>query len=137
MLETLTEISQIICFEEPKDDKPKEALNGLNSTSETDVVAEKPDKTVSSHLKVAPNPLPSLYLLGWDLSRPDHPSELSESISISTLGFLNRKEMIQMYTHPEAMASSSLSTKRARYKPQFDIYSLGVRNLSSHCFPVV
>jgi hypothetical protein len=137
MLKTLTEMSQIICFEEPRGVKPKEALNRLDSTSEADIVEERPGKPSSLHLKVAPKPLPSLYLLGWDLSRPDHPSELSESISISTLGFLNRKEMIQMYTHPEAMASSSLSTKRARYRPQFDIYSLGVRRFLSLCFLVV
>ncbi|RYP36003.1 hypothetical protein DL767_003570 [Monosporascus sp. MG133] len=71
----------------------------------------------------APDPLPQFYLVGWDLSRPEHASELSETLSVSTAGYRSRREAIRMYSHPDTHAE--LATKQ-RYRPQFDIYSLGL-----------
>ncbi|KAF6827128.1 hypothetical protein CPLU01_09294 [Colletotrichum plurivorum] len=70
-------------------------------------------------------PLPPFYLVGWDLSRPDHPMELSETLSVSTAGFKNKRGAILLYSHPEMHAHSS-SSKKPRYRAQFDIYSLGL-----------
>ncbi len=73
-----------------------------------------------------PSPFPSFYLLGWDLSRPDHPEELSESISISTLGLQTKRETIRMYTHPDVFCAKQQKGKRPRYHARWDIYSIGV-----------
>ncbi|KAK6215164.1 hypothetical protein QIS74_08183 [Colletotrichum tabaci] len=70
-------------------------------------------------------PLPPQYLVGWDLSRPDHPLELSETLSISTAGFQSRRDEILLYNHPSLHAQSA-SGKRPRYCARFDIYSLGL-----------
>lgn len=69
--------------------------------------------------------LPPFYLVGWDLSRPDHPLELSETLSVSTAGFQNKRDAILLYSHPELHAQSK-SGKTPRYRAQFDIYSLGL-----------
>lgn len=76
-------------------------------------------------LTIAPAPLPTFYLLGWDLSRPDHPSELSETLSVSTSGYQSKRDIIQMYTHPDASRRAD-DTPRTRYCPRFDIYSMGL-----------
>ncbi|KAI1345646.1 hypothetical protein F5Y01DRAFT_308886 [Xylaria sp. FL0043] len=73
-----------------------------------------------------PRPLPPFYLLGWDLSRPDHPSELSESISVSTLGLQTKRETIRMYTHPGVFSIEQPRGKRPRYHARWDIYSIGL-----------
>ena len=70
-----------------------------------------------------PNPLPQFYLVGWDLSRPEHASELSETLSISTAGYRSRRDAIRMYSHPDTHAE--LTTKQ-QYRPEYDIYSLGL-----------
>lgn len=69
--------------------------------------------------------LPKFFLVGWDLSRPDHPSELSETLSISTVGYQNSLEATLMYSHPDIQAGIGTG-KRPRYRPQYDIYSLGL-----------
>ncbi|KAG6355415.1 hypothetical protein INS49_003377 [Diaporthe citri] len=69
--------------------------------------------------------LPPFHLVGWDLSRPDHPLELSETLSVSTAGFQNKRDAILLYSHPE-MHAQSKPGKRPRYRAQFDIYSLGL-----------
>ncbi|KAF6802654.1 hypothetical protein CMUS01_15292 [Colletotrichum musicola] len=71
------------------------------------------------------HPLPPFYLVGWDLSRPDHPMELSETLSVSTAGFKNKRDAILLYSHPEMHAHSG-SSKKPRYRAQFNIYSLGL-----------
>lgn len=69
--------------------------------------------------------LPSFHLVGWDLSRPDHPLELSETLSMSTAGFQSKRDAILLYSHP-AIQAQSKPEKRYRYRAQFDIYSLGL-----------
>jgi hypothetical protein len=76
-------------------------------------------------LNIAPPPLPRLYIVGWDLSRPDKPSEFSESLSLSSAGFQSKGENMKLYSHPETHLLS-VSTKRVRYRAQFDLYSLGL-----------
>ncbi|KAK0644255.1 hypothetical protein B0T16DRAFT_417396 [Cercophora newfieldiana] len=70
-----------------------------------------------------PDPLPQFYLVGWDLSRPEHASELSETLSVSTAGYRSRRDAIRMYSHPDAHAESA---SKQQYRPEFDIYSLGL-----------
>ena len=72
-----------------------------------------------------PPPLPSFYVLGLDFSRPDHPAELSETLSISTAGHRSKTENIELYSHPESLQRDA-SGKHPRFRPQFDIYSLGL-----------
>lgn len=95
--------------------------------AETDVVDENPKSksAAKAQLTGLPVALPPSYLLGWDLSRPDHPSELSETLSISTAGFQTKLETIQMYSHPD-ISSNTKTGKRPRYRAQFDIYSMGL-----------
>lgn len=69
--------------------------------------------------------LPAFHLVGWDLSRPDHPLELSETLSVSTAGYQSKRDAILLYSHPE-MHAQSKPGKRPRYRAQFDIYSLGL-----------
>ncbi|KAI9761608.1 MAG: hypothetical protein M1840_001748 [Geoglossum simile] len=76
-------------------------------------------------LKLAPPPLAPFYVVGLDLSRPDHPSELSETLSISTSGYRSRLENIELYSHPESLLKTP-SGKHVRFRPEFDIYSLGL-----------
>ncbi|KAI0502868.1 hypothetical protein F5B22DRAFT_631643 [Xylaria bambusicola] len=121
----------ILCFQ---DIGSKDNLDILREnkptdpTGETDPIGEMVgSKEKDHHLTKAPSPLPTFYLLGWDLSRPDHPEELSESISVSTLGFQTKLEAIRMYTHPDAFSAQHLSPgKRLRYRPQWDMYSIGL-----------
>ncbi|KAI1335947.1 hypothetical protein F5Y15DRAFT_221141 [Xylariaceae sp. FL0016] len=116
----------ILCFE----DKAGSTANGAGKAG-TLAQADPTDDYKSSpiahrSLSRAPSPLSLFYLLGWDLSRPDHPSELSESISVSTLGFQTKRETIQMYTHPDVLPSRKMPRKRPRYHARYDIYSLGL-----------
>jgi len=76
-------------------------------------------------LIAGPSPLPELYLLGWNLSRPDHPSELSESISISTQGYKLTKELVRLYSHPDILLSAA-SGSPVRFKLEYDVYSFGL-----------
>ncbi|VUC29225.1 unnamed protein product [Clonostachys rosea] len=71
------------------------------------------------------DPLPTFFLVGWDLSRPDHPSELSETLSVSTAGFKSRRNAIEMYSYP-GTNSKQKSGKRSRYRAEYDFYSLGI-----------
>lgn len=77
-------------------------------------------------LSPTPSPLPQLFIIGWDLSRPDSPSELSESISLSSASFQNKRENMKLYSHPEIHASLLSTNKHSRYRTEFDIYSLGL-----------
>jgi len=47
-------------------------------------------------LSTPPPTPPPFYLVGWDLSRPNHPSELSETLSVSTSGYQSRRDAIEM-----------------------------------------
>ncbi|KAI3337492.1 hypothetical protein HD806DRAFT_476834 [Xylariaceae sp. AK1471] len=98
-----------------------------HTDSETDEVGltKRESKYGATHITSVPEPLPPFYLLGWDLSRPDHPSELSETLSISTSEFQSKRDRIRLYSHPE-LSTASESAKRARFQPQFDIYSMGL-----------
>jgi serine/threonine protein kinase len=89
----------------------------VNGSTSSDNTAILPSMTK------CPDPLPQFYLVGWDLSRPDHASELSESLSVSTAGYRSRRDAIRMYSHPYTHAES---TAKQQYRPQFDIYSLGL-----------
>jgi serine/threonine protein kinase len=89
---------------------------------QTHNVHQAPLPTVST----APPPMPPFYLVGWDLSRPDHPMELSETVSISTAGYQNRRDTIQMYSHPSMHPSQADPSQKLRYRAEFDIYSLGL-----------
>ncbi|KAI1293940.1 hypothetical protein F5Y03DRAFT_326853 [Xylaria venustula] len=108
----------ILCVQETKDEKPKASEDSFK-----DIAAPPSDKTV---LSKPPNPLPPFYLLGWDLSRPDHPEELTESITVSTLGLQTKREMIRMYTHPDVFLAQQKQGKRPRYNARWDIYSIGL-----------
>lgn len=105
-------------------DHPKRSIT---DPSETDIVDEtvKSASATNRPLAKAPGPLPRFSLLGWDLSRPDHPSELSETLSISTSGFQTKRETIHMYSHPDVLYTTA-SGKHARYRAQYDIYSMGL-----------
>lgn len=97
-----------------------EAAAKSTTRSSDDVNAE-----TSNPLTAAPPPMPKLYLLGWDMSRPDHPSEFSESLSNSAMDYQNHVENSRLYSHPETHISPH-SIERLRYRAQFDIYSLGL-----------
>ena len=118
----------IICFQSRSTtnvaDHPKRSIA---DPGETDIVEEsvKSASATNSPMTGPPAPLPPFSLLGWDLSRPDHPSELSETLSISTSGFQTKREIIQMYSHPDIL-STTASGKHARYRAQYDIYSMGL-----------
>ncbi|GAW20368.1 hypothetical protein ANO14919_098730 [Xylariales sp. No.14919] len=119
----------ILCFRDTKDENAnlpgKENTDGLpNKTESGDNIAIPLADNLP--LSKPPNPLPPFHLLGWDLSRPDHPSELSESISISTLGFQTKREIIRMYTHPDVFPINQQNGKRSRYHARWDIYSIGL-----------
>ncbi|RWA03487.1 hypothetical protein EKO27_g11618 [Xylaria grammica] len=119
----------ILCFRDTKDENAnlpgKENTDGLPKKTESGDNIAIP---LADNLPLSkpPNPLPPFHLLGWDLSRPDHPSELSESISISTLGFQTKREMIRMYTHPDVFPINRQNGKRSRYHARWDIYSIGL-----------
>ncbi len=72
-----------------------------------------------------PPPLPPFYVLGLDFSRPDHPAELSETLSISTAGHRSKTENIELYSHPESLLKDATG-KHPRFRPHFDVYSLGL-----------
>ncbi|KAM7210285.1 hypothetical protein V8F06_014334 [Rhypophila decipiens] len=71
-----------------------------------------------------------MYLMGWYLSRPDQPSELSQTVSISTQSYKLSKQMIELYHHPEVLHSQGQQVvsrqKRPRFKLEYDIYSFGL-----------
>jgi hypothetical protein len=69
--------------------------------------------------------LPEIYLLGWNLSRPGDPSELSQTVSISIQGYKLTKEMIRLYSHPDSLPTDG-SAERPRFKLEYDIYSFGL-----------
>ena len=79
-------------------------------------------KQTSTKLGTTPH-IPAMHLVGWDLSRPDSPSEFSESLSNSLPGFQSRMKNTKLYSHPDIHSTSST---KVRYRAQFDIYSLGL-----------
>jgi hypothetical protein len=72
-----------------------------------------------------PKDFPSFSLVAFDLSRPDHPSEYTESISVSTSGYKSRRRNMELYSHPDWL-SKNPADKRQRFRPEFDVYSLGL-----------
>ncbi|KAF2962773.1 hypothetical protein GQX73_g10805 [Xylaria multiplex] len=119
----------IICFRDDKNENvnPSGQKNTNDVVNETENVQDRAIQPANNpSLTRPPNPLPTFYLLGWDLSRPDHPSELSESISISTLGFQSKREIVRMYTHPDVFSTKQQQGKRSRYHARWDIYSVGL-----------
>ncbi|KAI1129157.1 hypothetical protein F5Y10DRAFT_291397 [Nemania abortiva] len=119
----------ILCFQDIKNEnaKPSEQKNAANLPNETEPAGDIEIPLVNKPpLTKPPTPLPVFHLLGWDLSRPDHPLELSESISVSTLGFQTKLETIRMYTHPDVFSTKQEQGKRSRYHARWDIYSLGL-----------
>ncbi|KAF5582073.1 serine threonine kinase [Fusarium pseudoanthophilum] len=97
---------------------PVEA-HGVEANSKEDVIDER--ELPSS----APPPLPDLYLVGWDFSRPDDVLEFSESISLSSADFQSKRENMTLYSHPKVHLLLS-STQRSRFCAEYDIYSLGL-----------
>ncbi|KAK8039779.1 prion-inhibition and propagation-domain-containing protein [Apiospora rasikravindrae] len=91
-----------------------------HSTLAEDVGDERP--RASSHI---PATFQSLHILGWEISRPDGPSEFSESLSYSSEGYQATRENVRLYSHPEVHPASK-ATGRARYRSQYDVYSLGL-----------
>ncbi|KAL8381041.1 hypothetical protein RB595_005368 [Gaeumannomyces hyphopodioides] len=69
--------------------------------------------------------LPELYLMGWNISRPDQLSEMSESVSVSTQGYKSAKELIRLSSHPDSLKKDD-SGRKARFRPEYDIYSFGL-----------
>ncbi|KAK4199965.1 hypothetical protein QBC40DRAFT_327774 [Triangularia verruculosa] len=71
---------------------------------------------------------PQLYLSGWYLSRPDQPSELSQSISISRQGYALTKDLIRLSSHPDSFSAEAAESTfpRLRFQPEYDIYSCGL-----------
>ena len=102
-------------------------MSVLRTESTIDIISNDidPSLVLPGPLTSAPASLPAFYLLGWDLSRPDHPSELSETLSVSTSGYQAKQDIVQLYSHPGASLQAD-STRRTRYRPQFDIYSIGL-----------
>ncbi|KAH0541250.1 hypothetical protein FGG08_004255 [Glutinoglossum americanum] len=76
-------------------------------------------------LRTAPPPLSPFYVIGLDLSRPDHPSELTETLSISTSGYHSKILNTELYSHPSSQLKTP-SGKHVRFRAEFDIYSLGL-----------
>lgn len=70
-------------------------------------------------LSIAPPPLPQVFVVGWDLSRPDDPSEYTESLSVTD-------DNVKLYSHPDTHRSQASDGSRTRFRMQFDIYSLGL-----------
>jgi Prion-inhibition and propagation len=68
---------------------------------------------------------PSFSLVAFDLSRPDHPSESTESISVSTSGYKSRRRNMVLYSHPDWLTKNS-ANEHQRFRPEFDVYSLGL-----------
>ncbi|KAI1419577.1 hypothetical protein F5Y12DRAFT_231993 [Xylaria sp. FL1777] len=119
----------ILCFQDAKNITAKvfDEKKAVNLSNKADPVEDRAIPLASNPpLTKAPDPLPPFYLLGWDLSRPDHPSELSESISVSTLGLQTKRDMIRMYTHPDVFSAEQQQGKRRRYHARWDIYSIGL-----------
>lgn len=84
------------------------------------------DTTPLHQLSPFPMPLPQFYIIGWNLSRPDDPSEFSESLSLSSANYRNKRENMRLYTHPEIHSSILSRTNRPRHRTEFDIYSVGL-----------
>lgn len=118
---------------------PRDGLSRL--TSEKRLSINKPPESLSDvteklgvgdgvipELTEAPPTLPPFYLVGWDLSRPNHPSELSETLSVSTSGYQSKRDTIKMYSHPltHERALGGTSKMRQRYRAEYDIYSMGL-----------
>ncbi|KAM7184613.1 hypothetical protein V8F20_012136 [Naviculisporaceae sp. PSN 640] len=87
-------------------------------SSERELSTVRVDDGVGS---LAGGETPELYLMGWYLSRPDQPSELSQTVSFLTQGCTLTKEMVELYSHPE-----TLQPQRPRFKLEYDIYSFGL-----------
>ncbi|KAI0969000.1 hypothetical protein F4678DRAFT_440617 [Xylaria arbuscula] len=69
-----------------------------------------------------PLKLPDLYLLGWNLSRPDAPGESSQSIPTREYKF--KQVMSKLSSHPDLLAEGDECIPRFRL--EYDIYSFGL-----------
>jgi hypothetical protein len=115
--------SDNIVFLENSTTKPL-IKDGANSRGEQQSQYEANDNLGEIHLaeRLSSASQPSaMHLVGWDLSRPDTSSALSESNSL--MGFQSQRQNIKLYSHPDAYATSST---KLRYRAQFDMYSLGL-----------
>ncbi|KAH6665352.1 hypothetical protein F5X68DRAFT_237155 [Plectosphaerella plurivora] len=116
----------LVCFWEQKAGLPLPAQPTSQPSIAQGVREHELPGPATAPQVIRPYPsLPPFHLVGWDLSRPDHPMELSETLSISTAGYQNRRDAIEMYSHPEIHAQTERE-RRARYRAEFDIYSLGL-----------
>ncbi|KAK0662036.1 hypothetical protein QBC41DRAFT_32809 [Cercophora samala] len=86
----------------------------------TDMEEDHPERLSST--------APQLYLAGWYLSRPDHQSEVSHSISISRQGYTLTKDLVRLSSHPDSFRDDSAesTSTRPRFQPEYDIYSCGL-----------
>ncbi|KAK8093789.1 hypothetical protein PG997_000474 [Apiospora hydei] len=116
--------SDNILFLERPEDSQLSPTTKLSKTNHSMVLEEYGGKGegASSHTTAA---IPSLHILGWEISRPDGPFEFSESLSYSTEGTQAARENMRLYSHPTVHFASK-STERARYRSQYDVYSLGL-----------
>lgn len=71
---------------------------------------------------------PRLYLSGFYLSRPDHQSESSHSMSIPRQGYALTQELVRLSSHPDFFRNNSAepSSCRPRFQPEYDIYACGL-----------
>lgn len=69
--------------------------------------------------------LSEFYLLGLDLSRPDYPTEFTETPSMWTSIHRTTNENIELFEHPESL-NTDRPANRHRYEARFDIYSFGL-----------
>ncbi|KAI1302921.1 hypothetical protein F5Y03DRAFT_360363 [Xylaria venustula] len=67
--------------------------------------------------------LPDLYLLGWNLSRPDAPGESSQSIPTKEYQF--KQVMSKLSSHPDLLAEGD-DKRIPRFRLEYDIYSFGL-----------
>ncbi|KAK7948964.1 uncharacterized protein PG986_009850 [Apiospora aurea] len=116
--------SDNILFLERPEDSQLSPTTKLSKTTHSTVLEEYDGKGegASSHTTAA---IPGLHILGWEISRPDGPSEFSESLSYSAEGSQAARENMRLCSHP-ALHFASKSTERARYRSQYDVYSLGL-----------
>ena len=69
--------------------------------------------------------LPAFLVMGWDLARRDHASELVESQSMTVNGYQAKKHNIELYSHPDLKNALSRGPPRG-FKIEYDIYGLGL-----------
>jgi hypothetical protein len=77
-----------------------------------------------------------IYLCGFDLSRPDHPDELTEFLP-SRLHESHQSFERAIYKHPESSAAQSskkMKNEALRYRMEYDAHSLGMILIEIGCW---